>query len=195
MIVFAILLMLMQTSMLVTREIKSGTIRRYQLSGTPSAAIVGGITLAQILITFLQILVIGGISMALGFKLHGSIAFAVLNALILALSAIGQGLLIGCFLENDTQAATIGATAAMLQVFVSGAFFEMPSFSLFRIGEHRFNLFDILPATHSMQLFNLTLSYGAQWPGLSYHFLVMSFLTLIIFIVAGFIFQKRCLQA
>ena len=194
MIVFAILLMIMQTSMLITREIKSGTIRRYQLSGTKSAAIVGGITLAQLCIAFLQFIVIGGISLMLGFHLQGSLWFALLNAVLLALASIAQGIITGCFLENDTQAATIGATIAMLQVFLSGAFFEMPSLTLFHIGIHSFNLFDIFPATYSMQLFNLTLSYGAGWDVLQYRFILLSILTLLTFIAAVIIYQKKRLQ-
>jgi ABC-2 type transport system permease protein len=195
MIIFAILLLTMQTAMLITREIKTGTIRRFQLSGTKSFAIISGITLAQMVIVVLQLLVIGWISIALGFRIQGSLWLAFLIANLLALSAIGQGLILGCYLENDTQAATLGATAAMVQVFVSGAFFEMPSFPVFHLGSHAFNLFDVFPATSSMQLFSMTLSYNAPFAYLQYRLTLLIVLTLLTFAAAVIIFQCKQLQA
>jgi ABC-type multidrug transport system permease subunit len=194
MIIFAILLLTMQTAMLVTREIKSGTIQRYRLSGTNSFAMIAGITLAQLVIVVLQLGVIGWISLKLGYQIHGSLLLAALNAFILALSAIGQGLLLGCLLENDTQAATLGATAAMIQVFISGAFFEMPSFPILQIGNHIINLFDWIPATSSMRLFTLTLSYNASLADVAYRFIMLLVLTLLTFTAAALVFQRKQLQ-
>lgn len=195
MIVFAILLLTMQTAMLITREIKTGTIRRFQLSGTKAFAIITGITLAQMVIVSLQFLVIVWISIALGFRIQGSLWLAFLIAILLALSSIAQGLILGCYLENDTQAATLGATAAMVQVFVSGAFFEMPSLSIFHLGRHAFNLFDVVPATSSMQLFSLTLLYNAPFPYLQYRLTLLIALTVLTFAAAVIVFQRKQLQA
>ncbi len=195
MIIFAILLLTMQTAMLITREIKTGTIRRFQLSGTKSFAIISGITLAQMVIVVLQLLIVGWISSALGFRIQGALWLAFVIAILLALSAIAQGLVLGCYLENDTQAATLGATAAMVQVFVSGAFFEMPSFPIFYLGSHAFNLFDFFPATSSMQLFSLTLSYNAPFPYMQYRFTLLIVLTFLTFAAATIVFQRKQLQA
>ena len=194
MIVFAIMLLTLQTALLITREIKTGSIQRYKLSGIGSTPIVLGIALAQFTIVVLQILVISILSLLMGFQINGSIPLGILNIIILAFAAIGQGIIVGCFLENESQAATIGAIVPMVQVFVSGAFFEMPAIRLFSIGSHTFNLFDIFPATESMQLFGLTLSYNAPMKALIYPFVLLISLTILTYIIAFRIFQNRLLH-
>ena len=193
MIVFAIMLLTLQTALLITGEIKSGNIQRYKLSGVGSTSIVFGIAMAQLLIVILQVIVISTLSLILGYKIHGSIILGLLNIFILALAAIGQGIIVGCFLENESQAATLGAIVPMVQVFVSGAFFEMPAIRLFSIGKHTFNLFDIFPATESMQLFNLTLSFNAPAKAVTYPFVLLFVLTLITYGFAAKIFKHNFL--
>ncbi|MBI9049257.1 MAG: ABC transporter permease [Anaerolineaceae bacterium] len=194
MVVFAMLLLTMQTAMLITREIKTGTIHRLKLSAVSGTDIVLGITLAQSVIVILQILSIGFLSYMLGFHIHGSIPLALLNTFILALSAIAQGLIVGCYLENDSQAATIGAIVPMVQVFVSGAFFEMPAMPLFPIGRHVFNMFDFFPATSSMNLFKLILSYNAPLEVLGFNFMLLIVLTVLTFFVAAYVFHRKLLR-
>ena len=194
MIVFAIMLLTLQTALLITREIKTGSIKRYKLSGIGSTSIVLGIALAQFVIVVLQILVISILCLILGFKINGSIPLGILNIIILAFAAIGQGIIVGCFLENESQAATIGAIVPMVQVFVSGAFFEMPAIRIFSLGSHTFNLFDIFPATESMQLFGLTLSYNAPATAIAYPFILLLIITIFTYIIAAVIFQKQLLH-
>ena len=195
MIVFAIMLLTLQTALLITREIKTANIQRYKLSGIGSKSIVVGIAMAQFTIIILQILVIGGLSLLLGFQFNGSIPLGIFNIIILSFAAIGQGIIVGCFLENESQAATIGAIVPMVQVFISGAFFEMPAIRLFSIGKHTFNLFDIFPATESMQLFSLILSYNAPFKAIQYPLLVLILLTLITYVIAMFLFKQNLLKA
>jgi ABC-2 type transport system permease protein len=193
MIIFAIMLLTLQTALLITSEIKSGNIQRYKLSGIGSSSIVLGIAMAQFVIVILQVIVISVLSLSFGYKIHGSIPLGLLNIFILALAAIGQGIIVGCFLENESQAATLGAIVPMVQVFVSGAFFEMPAIRLFSIGKHALNLFDIFPATESMQLFNLTLSYNAPAEAIIFPFILMTLLMIFTYVVASKIFASRFL--
>jgi ABC-2 type transport system permease protein len=195
MIVFAIMLLTLQTALLITREIKSGSIQRYKLSGLGSTEIVFGIAIAQFLIVILQIIVITVLSLWMGFRIHGSIALGLLNIILLALAAIGQGIIIGCFLENESQAATIGAIVPMVQVFISGAFFEMPAIRMFSLGKHTFNLFDIFPATESMQLFSLTLSNNAPIKAIQYPLLILILLTSFTYLFAMIFFKQNFLKA
>jgi hypothetical protein len=68
-----------------------------------------------------------------------------LASFLTALSAVGGGLIVGCFVQNDSQAVNLGASVTMLQVFVSGSFFPMPASPLFHLFGHEIAWNDIFP--------------------------------------------------
>ncbi len=161
MMVFALLMIIPQTAMLVGRELRWGTLRRLRLSEVRTWELLLGISLAQMVIAVIQVLVVFLSALALGYNNHGSLILAIFVGLAISLSAIGMGLIVACFIENDSQAVNFGSTVTMVQVFVSGAFFPLPPLTLFTLFGHPIGIFDIFPASHGMLALQQVLNDGA----------------------------------
>jgi ABC-2 type transport system permease protein len=187
MIVFALLMLIPQTAMLVGRESRWGTLRRLRLSRVRSGEILLGISLAQLVIAVILVLVLLLVAMALGYHNNGSPLLAAIVSLAISLSAIGIGLVVGCFVENDSQAVNLGSTATMLGVFVSGAFFPMTSPTLFTFLDHSITLFDFFPATHGLLALQQVLNDGAAFPDIAFR-LGATLLLSLLYLVLGVIF-------
>lgn len=161
MIIFAILMIIPQNAMLVARELRWGTFRRLRLSALRAGELLGGISAAQLVVAAGQVIVMFLAARLMGFQSRGGLPAAVLVGLLLSFSATGFGLIVACFSKNDSDALNIGATVAMLQVFLCGAFFPMPAMTLFHLGGHAIGPFDFLPATHSLLALQQILIGGA----------------------------------
>lgn len=162
MIVFALLMIIPQTAMLVAREIRRDTLRRLLLARVSTSEFLGGVTLAQMAVALVQVSLVFAAALAMGFQNQGSLWLALLIGVIVSLSAIGLGLIVACFSENDSQAANVGSTVAMLQVFLSGSFYQLLPLTLFRVAGHQIDLFDVFPATHGFSALQQVLVYGAD---------------------------------
>lgn len=195
MMIFALLMIVPQTAMLVAREVRWRTLRRLQLTQVTALEWLGGISLAQLIVAVAQVAVLFGAALALGFHNHGSLPLAVLVGLVLAGACIGQGLVTACFVENDSQAANIGSTVAMLQVFVSGAFFAMPPLTVFTLGGHQIDLFDLSPATSGLLALQQVLGYGAGLREIGFRLGVTAILSVAYFALGVIIFRRKQLRA
>ena len=133
MIVFAILLLIPQTAMLVGREVREGTMTRLRLSRLGAAEWLGGLTLSQMIVAVGQVLLTFAAAAVFGFRCRGSLLLAVGIGLMLGLSAVGMGLVVGRFSRSDSDAINVGSVFTMLQVFLSGSFFAMPGSTLLRM--------------------------------------------------------------
>ena len=74
-----------------------------------------------------QIVLICGGLIVFGLDPSQALLPTLLASFLVAVSAVGIGLVVGCFIQNDSQAVNLGASVTMLQVFVSGSFFPMPA--------------------------------------------------------------------
>ena len=168
MIVFGLLLIAPQTAMLVAREIRWRTLRRLRLTRMTAAHFLGGIALAQTVVAVFQVALMFGAALLMGFNNQGSLTLAMLIGVAISVSAIGQGLLVACFVENDSQAANVGSTVAMLQVFLSGAFYQLPPITIFTLAGHQIDLFDVFPAKHGFLALQQTLTFGDGLDAISF---------------------------
>ncbi len=191
MMMFALLLIIPQTAMLVGRELRWRTLRRLQLTRLSIWEFLGGISLAQLAIAVLQVLAMFGSAMALGFQNHGSLAMALLVGLIVAFSAIGLGILVACFVENDSQATNVGSTFSMVQVFISGSFFALPPMTVFTVGGYRVDLFDFTPATHGFLALQQALCYGAGLQQIGFRLILTVALSLLYFGLGVALFRRK----
>ena len=181
MIVFALLLGVPQTTMLVAREVRWGTLRRLRLTRLGAADFYAGISLAQLAVAGVQVPAVFAVALAAGFHNQGSLLLALVVGLAIAFSAIGQGLLVACFVENDSQAINLGSVVAMVQVLFSGAFYRLPPMTVGMLAGHPIDLFDVFPATHGFLALQQVLSYGAGLPEIAFRLaatLVLSLLYL-----------------
>lgn len=199
MMVFAILLLIPQTAVLVGREVRKGTMERLRLAALKPSAYLGGIALSQSLCALALGLLLVGLALAFGYPFGPSPAVAVLEALatlvLLGLSSIALGLVLGAFVRTDSSALNIGSTFSMIAVFLSGSFFAMPSPALFAIGQPgqaghvAVGLWDLIPATHALKaLQRAMLDSGA---GMGAPLIAMCALSIACFAAAVAFFRRR----
>ena len=194
MMVFALLLLIPQTALLVAREARQGTLSRLRLTPMSAGAFLAGVSGAQFAVAVLQVVLVFGAALALGFHNRGSLPLAVVVGLAICLGAIGQGLLVAAFVENDSQATNLGSTVAMLQVFLSGAFYQMPPITLFTLAGHPIDLFDVFPATHGFLALQGVLTFGAGLPEIGFRLLSGFALACLYFGVGVVVFQRLQLR-
>jgi ABC-2 type transport system permease protein len=194
MIIFALLLIVPQTAMLVAREIRWHTLRRLRLTRLRARDFLGGISLAQLVVAIVQVVTIFVGALLVGFHNQGSLAVAIAVGLVIAFSAIGQGLVVACFIENDSQAINVGSMVGMLQVFLSGSFYQLPPMTIFSLGGHQIDLFDVFPATHGFLALKQVLSYGAGLREIAFRLGATLVLSLLYFGVGVAVFQRLRMQ-
>lgn len=161
MILFGLLMLIPQTAMLAAREVRWGTLDRLRLTRLGAADLLGGISLSQMAVAVVQVVLVFGVALALGFNNQGSLLLAIVVGLAVSFAAIGLGLLVACFVENDGQAINVGSTVMMILVFFSGAMYQLPPLTVFTLADHQIGLLEISPATHGFLALQQVLTYGA----------------------------------
>jgi ABC-2 type transport system permease protein len=190
MIIFALLLITPQTAMLVAREIRWRTLHRLRLTRLSAWGLLGGMSVAQMVVAVAQVVVVFLASLAFGFHNQGSLWLAIVVGLIVSFSAIGQGLVVACFVENDSQAANVGATISMFQVFLSGAMYQLPPLTVFTLAGHQIDVFDVFPATHGFLALQQVLCYGAGLREIAFRLAATLALSALYFIVGVVVFHR-----
>ncbi len=190
MMIFALLLIVPQTAMLVAREMRWGTLRRLRLTRLRARDLLGGVSLAQMAVAVVQVVLIFLVALALGFHNQGSLLLAIVVGLAVSFSAVGLGLLVACFVENDSQAINVGSTVTMLQVFLSGSFYQLPPMTVFTLAGHQIDLFDVFPATHGFLALQQVLSYGAGLSEIAFRLGATLVLSTLYFGVGVVVFQR-----
>jgi ABC-2 type transport system permease protein len=191
MMVFAILLLIPQTAMLVAREMRWGTLKRLELTLVTPAELLCGISLAQLVIAVAQSVIMIAAALALGFHNRGSLALAVGIACVLALGSIGFGLVMACVVRNDSDALNSGSAVSMVMVFLSGAFFAMPTPTLCVWFDHAIGIFDWIPATHGMLALQEVMVGGAGLEQVAFRVLACLVLSIFYLILGIWIFTLR----
>jgi ABC-2 type transport system permease protein len=194
-LVFAILLLIPQTALLLGREMRTRTIRRLQLSGVSSVEILAGLSLSQMAMAVVQILLFIGGLILFGLDYTRALVPILAASFLTALSSVGAGLIVGCFVQNDSQAVNLGATATMLQVFVSGSFFPMPVQPLLHLFGHEISWNDIFPATQAMIALQQAVTYGADLGQIGFRLAAAAVLSLLFFLIGALLFQWKVLRA
>jgi ABC-2 type transport system permease protein len=194
MIVFALLLIIPQTAMLVARELRWDTLIRLRLTPMRARDLLGGIGLAQVIVAVVQVIVVFVTALLIGFNNQGSLWTAIAVGTVISFSAIGQGLLVACFVENDSQAINVGSAVAMTQVWFSGSFWRLPPITIFTLAGHQIDLFDIFPATHGLMALQQVLSYGAELREIAFRLAATLVLSFVYLIVGVAIFQRLKLR-
>jgi ABC-2 type transport system permease protein len=193
-LVFAILLLIPQTALLLGREMRTRTMRRLRLSGVSSLEFLGGIGLSQLVMAVVQIVLFLFGLILFGLDYSRALVPIFLASFLTALSAVGGGLIVGCFVQNDSQAVNLGASVTMLQVFVSGSFFPMPASPLFHLFGHEIAWNDIFPATHAMTALQQAVMYGADLGQIGFRLAAAAILSLIFFLIGAFLFQWKVMR-
>jgi ABC-2 type transport system permease protein len=193
-LILSVILLVFTTALPLIREREDKTLRRLRVSRMTSFDLLGGISLAQIVIGALSVILTFAVAAALGFRSEGSLFAATAVAILSAGSVIAVGLVTACFCKNATAVLTIGTLPFFLLMWFSGAAMPMSRVTLFALGSHQFALNDVLPPTHAVIALNKILSMGASLGEVWYELAMLAGLTIVYFAAAVWIYKRTQLR-
>lgn len=193
-LIFAVIMLVFPASMAITSEVEAGTLRRLQITRMSAFDLLGGISVAQLVIGTLAAALTLLTGIALGFETHGSVIAALLVSAATALSVIGVGLLVACFSQTVSQAFLIANFPLILMMFFSGSIFPIPKVVLFTLSGRDFGLYDILPPTHAVVALNKVLTLGQGVDAITFELMAVLLLSAVYFAGGVGLFHRRYLR-
>lgn len=193
-LVFAVIMLVFLAAMTIAREIEDGTLRRLQLTRMTAFDLLGGISLAVILVGAASVLLTFAVAVSLGFRSQGPLWVAVLVGIITSISIVGAGLVVAAVSRSVSQAFVIANFPLALFMFFSGVVFPMKPVILFTVAGRGISLYDLIPATHSVAALNKILTLGAGLDQVGYELAGLVTLSTIYFLIGVLLFQRRHLN-
>ena len=193
-LVLSIILLIFTTALPLVREREDGTLRRLRVSRMTAFDLLGGVSLAQVVIGTLAVVATFAAALLLGFHSRGPILAAVAVGILTVGSIIAVGLVTACFCKSATAVLTIGTLPFFLLMWFSGAAMPLPRVTLFAVGVRSFAVNDILPPTHAVTALNKILSLGAGLGGVVYELIMIASLTALYFGLAVWIYRRTQLR-
>ena len=193
-LVFSVIMLIFLAAMTVAREVEDGTLRRLQITRMTAFDLLGGISLAVVLIGSASILITFLTAAGLGFHSQGPLWVAILVGALTTISVVGSGLLVAAFSRNVAQAFVIANFPLGLFMFFSGIIYPMKPVVLFTIAGRGISLYDIIPATHGVGALNKILTLGAGLDQVVYELGSLVVLSGLYFALGVFFFHRRHLR-
>jgi len=193
--VLSVILLVFQASMTVAREIEGGTLRRLQLTRVTSFELLGGITAWLVVVAVAEVLVTFVTAWACGFRSQGPLWIAVVVGIITSFSIIGMGMIVASFSKTVSQAFVIANFPLGFFMFLTGAAFPLPRYTLLTIAGHAVGLTDILPPTHAVVALNKVFTLGAGLGDVLYELSALLILSAAYFAVGVWLFKRTHLKA
>jgi ABC-2 type transport system permease protein len=188
-LIFSVILLIFLASMTVAREIETGALRRLQLTPMTSFELLGGITLALLLVGAVSSMLSFLVVLALGFQSQGPVWVAILVSVVASLSVIGLGMVVASLTRSVSQAFVVANFPLGLMMFFSGVIFPMPAVKLFTIAGHAISPYDILPPTHAVVALNKILTLGASLGDVAYELTALLVLSVLYFVAGAWLFK------
>ncbi len=193
-IVFGIMFGIITNALLLTRESSDGTIRRIRISCAGAGHLLGGIALAGLVLTIVQMLITFGAAAVVGYRPVGSLALAVAVGLVVSLAATGLGFIAAGFSKTEGEATGFGTALMVVPVFFSGGIFPLPFLELFRLGDVPVQPYDILPSTLATQAIKRIILYGDGPVNLVYEIAGVTILSTALLWIGVRVFHSRVLS-
>lgn len=194
-LIFAVILLIFLASMTVAREIETGALRRLQLTPMTAFDLLGGISLALLLVGAVSSLLSFLVALALGFHSQGPVWVAILVSLACSLSVIGLGLVVASLTRSVSQAFVVANFPLGLMMFFSGVIFPMPAVELFTVAGRTVSPYDLLPPTHAVVALNKILTLGASLGDVTYELTALLVLSVVYFIAGAWLFKRMHLRS
>lgn len=195
-IVYAILLLIIQTAQTLTQVKEKKQIFRYFTSKTTSIDIILGYLLSMSVVALIQTLLLFLSAYVFGFRSEGNILFGFVVALIVSFFSVGVGLLIGAFVEKEEAAGGLGSLISLILGFFSGSFIlgmeNVISFG--QIGDRTIRFVDFIPTFYATQAMKDVLLYGKGYSAVSSNLIVLATSTLIVLGLGIIVFSRRQLR-
>jgi ABC-2 type transport system permease protein len=194
-LIFAIVMMLFDSSMIIAREAEAGTFKRLKITKLTTFELLGGLSAGVIFMSLVGLMITFGTAYLLGFRSYGSMWVALFIAVVTSFSVIGAGLMVAAFSKNSSQAFVLANFPLVLFMFFSGAIYPLPAVELFTVGEITVNLYDILPPTHAVVAMNKVLSLGVGLGDVAYEIIALIVLSAIYFTAGVWLFNRNHMRA
>ena len=191
MLLFAIVILVFQASMVIAYEVESGTLQRLKITKVTTFELLGGISASVIVIGVINLLLAFGTAVALGFHSHGPLWVAILIGVITTISVIGVGLMVAAFSRTVSQAFIIANFPLVFFMFFTGVAFPIPGVALFTLGDHTIGLYDILPPTHAVVALNKVMTLGAGLKEVTFELLALVILSILYFALGVWLFNRN----
>lgn len=195
-IVFALLMMVPAVAGALARECEKGTLERLKLSKMKSFDLLFGTLIPWSLVASVQVIILFLVALLMGFHWQGgnfSLILAIGTGIIGGVASISLGLLVAAFVKSEKHATTLSPIIAVPMSFLVGAFFPLPKAVIGYINGKPFQIYDVLPWTHTVNALRYLLTFGNY--DVSYYIVMMSILTAILFIAGIVCFSKNRLKA
>jgi ABC-type multidrug transport system permease subunit len=190
-IVFGVLIGILTSALMLTRETERDTILRLGLSGVTPWSYFTGFVLAQAVITLVQVAVTYGALLAVGFRPVGSLAAAAPFLLLTSLCATACGMMTAAFARTDGGAMSISMIFLAPLAFLSGAVFPIGDAPLFAMGGISVGVTHLLPSRHAGKALTDILVYGAGLGDELYEILVLAVLTAAYVAIGAWLYGRR----
>lgn len=189
-LVLAVVLMVFQAAITIARDIESGALKRLRLTRLSAFDYLGGTSLWLALVSVLAVLLTFATAVAFGFRSQGPIWLAILIVILTSFSIIGIGLIVACFSKTVAQAFVIANFPLGFLMFLTGAAFPLPRFTLFTLFGRGFALPDLLPPTHAVVALNKIFTLGAGFGEVTFELAALLLLTALYFGAGVWMFQR-----
>lgn len=194
-LVFSVVMLIFQASMVIAREVEAGTLRRLQITRMTSVDFLGGVSLSVVLVGVASVLLTFLTAWALGFHSQGPLWVAIAVGAVTSISIVGAGLIVAALSKTVNQAFLIANFPLTLFMFFSGAIYPLPRVPLFTVSGRVIGLYDILPPTHAVVALNKVLTLGVGLREVAYE-LVMLVVLSVTYLAAGtWLFQRTHMRA
>ncbi len=193
-LVYGVLFGVITSALMLVRETSSGTLQRIRLSGAGAFDLLGGISLANLVLALVQAPLAFGVALLSGFRSPGSLWLAAGILLVMSLGASGCGFLAASFSRTEGEATGVSTGFLAPLVFLSGAIYPMPAAPLVTIAGRTVSLYDVMPSTHAAEAMRRVLIYGDGPGPIAYSLVMLAVLSLLLLGVGSWLYQRRNLN-
>lgn len=191
-LVFAIGLTIFSAAMVLAQEVESGTVQRLVRTPAGAGSLLGGITLAELVLGVLAGAVALGTAVLLGFHSAGPLWLALPVWTLTSLAVIGLGLLVAAFTRTVAQAFLLANVPFGVFMFLSGTMFPVRGVDLFSVAGHAVNALDLLPPRHAVNALTAVFGYGST--DIGYELAMLAVLSVGYFALGAWAFHHRHLR-
>ena len=184
-IIFGLLMGSIGIAGALARENESQTLSRLKISLMRSFDLLFGTLLPWTLLAIVQLLILFGVALGIGFHWVGglsSLLIAILIGGIAGVACVSLGLLVAAFSKSEAQAGTLGTLVSVPLSFFIGAFFPLPSQT------EVVTVF--LPWRQAFTALTSVLTYGSQLQEVMPNILAMTIETAVLFAIGVIAFAK-----
>lgn len=162
-IVFAILMNVTSVASQIAEENDDGLLRRLKLSKMKSRDYILANLCAWLFMGAIQVVILFGVALLLGFKWQGgtdSLVLAVAIGIATTIASVALSLIIVSITKTANQAGSLATIISVPLSFICGSFFPLPEFVIGTFNGRSVQIYEILPWNQAITAFRQVLTYG-----------------------------------